>query len=93
LSLSELARRLGTNTSHLSKAINQGLGLSFPDMINEMRAREVARRLTEQNAARSDLLDLAFESGFNSKASFNRAFRAVHGVSPSEFRAQARLRS
>lgn len=89
LSLSELARRLGTNTSQLSRAINQGLGQSFPDMINAMRASEVARRLESGDPPERDLLELAFEAGFNSKASFNRAFKAVYGIAPSEYRARA----
>jgi len=89
LTLADLARLLGTNTSHLSRAINEGLGRNFSEMINGMRAEEVARRLDAD--AQGDLLEIALEAGFSSKASFNRAFRAVHGVSPSAYR--ARLRS
>jgi len=92
LSLPSLARRLGTNTSHLSRAFNEGLGQSFPDVVNALRAEEVARRL-EEEPGRSDLLTLAFEAGFSSKASFNRAFRARFGVAPSEWRKNRRRTS
>jgi AraC-like DNA-binding protein len=92
LTLAELARRLGTNTNHLSRALNEGLGQNFSAVVNGMRAEEVARVLGGPEGDR-DLLELAFDSGFSSKASFNRAFRAVHGCSPSEFRARGRLRS
>lgn len=84
LSLSALARRLGTNTGHLSRAINEGLGVNFSTFVNDLRAKHVADMLTE--GRRDDLLDLALEAGFSSKASFNRAFAASMGVTPSVFR-------
>lgn len=81
LTLPDLARRLGTNTSYLSRAINDGLGVNFNEMINRMRAEEVADRIDAgENRA---LTHIAFEAGFSSKATFNRAFRAVYGLSPS----------
>jgi AraC-like DNA-binding protein len=85
LSLAELARRLGTNTSYLSRAVNEGLSMNFNGFINLMRAREVARRI-EAGDGNGDLLALALEAGFSSKATFNRAFRSAFGMSPSEFR-------
>ena len=89
LALADVARRVGTNTSYLSRAINEGLGLNFNEMINRMRAEDVARRIEAE--ASPNLLQLALEAGFSSKATFNRAFRAVHGVSPSDYR--GRLKS
>ncbi|MEQ1617309.1 MAG: AraC family transcriptional regulator [Terricaulis sp.] len=87
LSLADLAGRLGTNTAYLSRAVNEGLGINFNEMINRMRATEAARLISNSNAT---LVQIALDAGFSSKATFNRAFRAVHGASPSEFR---RLRS
>lgn len=84
LSLADLARRLGTNTGRLSRAINLGLGVNFSVFVNGLRAEAVAAALRDRPAA--DLLDLALEMGFASKASFNRAFRARFGMSPSEWR-------
>lgn len=85
LTLAELARRLGTNTAYLSRAVNGGLGVNFNAFVNQMRAEEVARRM-QADPAVVDLLQLALEAGFSSKATFNRAFRAVFDVPPSEFR-------
>jgi AraC-like DNA-binding protein len=84
LSLAETARRVGTNTTYLSRAINEGLGLNFNELINRMRAEEVARQI--QAADEPNFMQLALEAGFNSKATFNRAFRTVHGISPSDYR-------
>ena len=45
LSLTDLARRLGTNTRYLSRAFNEGLGSSFSELINRQRVEEAKRRL------------------------------------------------
>lgn len=84
LSLPVLSRRLATNTGRLSRAINQGLGVNFSVWINGLRAEAVAEALDAGSDA--DLLTLAFEAGFASKASFNRAFSARYGVAPSRYR-------
>lgn len=84
LTLPLLARRLGTNSGHLSRAINEGLGVSFSGFVNGLRARRVAEML--EQGRRDDLLDLALEAGFSSKASFNRAFTNSFATSPSEYR-------
>lgn len=88
LSLSDLSRRLGTNTQYLSRALNDGLGLNFSQFVNRLRVTEAQRRLRAGDDAdtATDLLALALEVGFGSKASFNRAFRAHAGVTPSAYR-------
>lgn len=84
LGLAELARRLGTNTRYLSRALNDGLGMSFSEFINRQRVDEARRRL----AGDGEILAIALDVGFASKASFNRAFKAYAGCTPSEFRTQ-----
>ncbi len=88
LSLAELARRLGTNTHYLSRALNEGLGLSFSQFVNRLRVEEAKRRLggTDDGDTAIDITTIALEVGFGSKASFNRAFRAFVGSTPSEYR-------
>lgn len=84
LTLPRLARCLGTNSGRLSRAINLGLGVNFSVFINGLRADGVAEALAARTNA--DLLALAFEMGFASKASFNRAFQARYGLPPSRYR-------
>lgn len=88
LSLERLARHLGTNTAYLSRALNEGLGLSFNTAINRLRVAEVCRRLA-QRGADDDLLAIAFDAGFSAKTSFNRSFKALTGTTPSAYRATA----
>jgi AraC-like DNA-binding protein len=86
LSLSTLSARLATNTAYLSRALNEGLGLNFSAFINGLRAEHVADSIRDGD--RRDLIQTALDAGFASKASFNRAFKARFGVSPSAFRRQ-----
>ncbi len=86
LSLAGLARLLGTNTTTLSRAINLGAGVNFSTFIARQRAEAVA--LAIRAGRRDDLLTLALDAGFGSKASFNRAFQATFGESPSAYRKQ-----
>ncbi|WP_430420100.1 helix-turn-helix domain-containing protein [Phenylobacterium sp.] len=84
LTLADLAARLGANTHYVSRALNEGLGQNFAAFINGLRARAVHDALAAGD--RRPLLDLAFEAGFNSKASFNRAYLAAYGEAPSAAR-------
>lgn len=86
LSLSLLAQELGTNTTYVSKAFNEGLGQSFSECINRLRVSGVQTSLQSQPLD-ADLLTLALDAGFRSKASFNRAFKQYVGQTPSEYRA------
>ena len=84
LGLSEVARRLATNETYLSRALNAGLGRNFNAVINGFRVEALKARLFDTD---SDLLDLALQVGFASKASFNRAFREQTGMTPTAWRA------
>ncbi len=91
LNVSSLARHMGTNESYLSKAINAGAGVNFNRFVNKIRIDEVCRRLQDP-ANDQSLLDIAMDSGFASKATFNRVFRDLVGEPPGRWRKQARKR-
>ncbi len=85
LTLSQLAKKLSTNSSVLSKVINQGFGLNFNDFVNEYRVLAVIELLKADEQKNQTLLGIAFDCGFNSKATFNRAFKKQTGLSPKEW--------
>jgi AraC-like DNA-binding protein len=85
LTLSELAKRLQTNASVLSAAINGAFGVNFNDFVNNYRVEAVKVCLKNPENSHLSLLGIGMECGFNSKSTFNRAFRKLTGVSPSEY--------
>lgn len=86
LSLKKLARQMSMPARDLSLLINGGLGQSFFAFINAYRIDRAAEML--RDPARSDLsvLDILYEVGFNSKSSFNTAFKRRIGHTPSAYR-------
>jgi len=88
LTLAELAAHTGLPPRLISFTVNAGFGRSFNDLVNGYRVAEVQRRLAAPDARRFTLLGIAFESGFNSKTTFNRIFKQMTGVAPREFQGQ-----
>jgi AraC-like DNA-binding protein len=90
LTLGELAGRAGLSAHHLSQLLNDELHTTFFDYINRRRVEEVKRCLADRAFDGQTLLAIALEAGFSSKAAFNAAFREQAGMTPSQYRAQAR---
>lgn len=85
LSLARLAIRVGVAPKILSSVMNQHLGKRFNEYVNEYRVREVQDRLLNGECRAQTIAALAYESGFNSLQTFQRAFKAISGITPSEF--------
>lgn len=85
LTLTGLAKKLGTHPNYLSQVINEKEGKNFYDYINTLRTEEFIKVATGPDGQKFTLLSLAFECGFNSKSSFNKYFKKVTGQSPSEY--------
>ncbi|WP_053002378.1 helix-turn-helix domain-containing protein [Kordia jejudonensis] len=85
-SLNEVAKKLKTNTSYLSKLVNTHKGKSFTAYITDLRVNYAIRRLKEDKKFRSYTIDsIAQEIGFNRSESFSRAFKNKTGLYPSYF--------
>lgn len=85
LTLADVASQLETNTSVLSKVINLGFEMNFNDLINYWRVEAVKSKMEDPKFAHLTLVGIALECGFNSKATFNRAFRKFTDHSPREY--------
>jgi AraC-like DNA-binding protein len=85
LTLTQLSKHLSSNPSFISKVINEGFGKNFNDFINGYRVGAVMGKLQAGEHKTQTLQALAFDCGFNSKATFNRAFKKHTGLSPSEW--------
>ena len=83
LSLNDLSEALYLPPKYVSYLINTYTSSNFNEYINAFRVNEVLRKIPlEKNKT---LLGIAMEAGFNSKSTFNQAFKQHTGKSPSEF--------
>lgn len=85
LSLRELAKHLKTNTSILSATINQVFQQNFNDYINGLRIEAFIQAYQKPENQGLTMLAIALDAGFNSKATFNRAFKKRKGCTPKAY--------
>jgi AraC-like DNA-binding protein len=85
-SLEKLSEEMNLSKSHLSRLINQELGIGFNDYLNSLRVDEAKRHLCNPEFEHYTLLAIGLEAGFNSKTTFNTAFKKLTSLTPSEFR-------
>ncbi|KJE34553.1 AraC family transcriptional regulator [Thalassospira sp. HJ] len=88
VSLPKLARAVGVTPNQLSYVLNHHVGKSFFDFVNAARVAE-ARSVLVLEPDRT-ILDIALSVGFNSKSTFNLAFKKITGETPSAVREAAR---
>lgn len=85
LTLNDVAQELNTTSKTVSGIVNTGFGMNFNDFVNHYRIEAIKELLKKGEHQRSTLLGIALECGFNSKATFNRAFKKSTTLSPKEF--------
>jgi AraC-like DNA-binding protein len=85
LVITDLSSELNTHSKKVSQVINQGFNLNFNDFVNLYRIRALMQKLEEREHDIQTLLSLAFECGFNSKSTFNRAFKRYTSLNPKEY--------
>jgi ligand-binding sensor domain-containing protein/AraC-like DNA-binding protein len=86
LTLNELAGYLSIPAYQLSHIINNKQNKNFNEFINEYRINEAKRILETSKDAKINILELAYQTGFNSKSVFNSSFKKFTGQTPSQFK-------
>jgi len=86
LKLTDVAERLGSNRNVISACINTQCGCSFSQFISKYRV-EHAKELLRQHPDLK-IAEVWIESGFTTESSFFRAFKAITGMTPSDFKAK-----
>lgn len=83
LTLGDLAHEIGASQNKISQVLNNHLGKGFYDFVNSCRVSAAQSiMLTQQKS----ILDIAYEVGFNSKSTFNSAFKKHAELTPSQFK-------
>lgn len=93
ITLPKLAELLDLTTYQTSFLINSCFNENFYLFINRYRIEKCKQMFTDPSFDHLSILGIAFESGFNSKTTFNTAFKKATGLSPKEFRQEKKIGS
>lgn len=80
LTLEDVAKRMGTNKTYVSKMVNTTYKQSFPDLLNTLRIDYAEQYLLNHRDARQK--DIAKACGFLSASAFNSMFKKITGLTP-----------
>ena len=91
ISLGILAQRLGTTRHNVSQVINEHFELNFFHLVNKYRIAEAKEILKNDSEGTLNIIDVAYDVGFNNKVTFNKAFKAETNMTPSRYLQSLRL--
>ena len=80
LSLGDVAERLGSNKTYISKMVNNTYNMGFPELLNVLRVDYAQHYIVLHKDAKQD--QIAEACGFFSASSFNNTFKRVTGMTP-----------
>ncbi len=86
LSLAGLAKKVKMPQRTITDALNSCLGQNFKNFVNSYRIEAVKQALGDPALSHKTILDIAYAQGFNSKSTFNGAFKIMVGMTPSDYR-------
>lgn len=89
LNVEQFSAKIGVPYRDVSFAINKAFGTNFFEFINSYRIEESKRYLADEKYKDMTIMDILLESGFNSKSAFQRFFKRLTGMSPTEYRREA----
>lgn len=85
LTILDVCILLNTHVKKISQVVNQGFNMNFNDFINHYRIKALINKIEEKQHTYRTLLSLAFDCGFNSKSTFNRAFKRYTHLNPRDY--------
>ena len=90
LSLHDLSRETGISQNNISQALNEHLGKNFYDYVNGWRIDAACIAMSETDQS---VLTISLDVGFNSKSTFNAAFKKIMHQTPRHYRTNAQAQT
>jgi len=91
LSMEEICKKLNTNRTYLSKAINEYFNMSFTDVICDFRIRTAKDLLTDPENGNITIEGIGQMAGFKSNSLFHKKFKSNTGITPLFFREKSKV--
>ncbi len=89
LTISRFAKRLSVPARSVSIAVNDGMGLTFSQLLSQTRINAAKEMIGSSAEESKSVLEIAYAVGFGSKSNFNKEFKRQTGMTPTEFRRSA----
>lgn len=86
LNIKDLSAELDIPSKLLSQVINEGYACNFFDFVNKYRIETAKLIFTNHTDEKSTIQEVMYESGFNSKSSFNTAFKKFTNLTPTQYK-------
>jgi AraC-like DNA-binding protein len=86
LTIAGLAKEMNMDKKELSQLINRHMGQNFYNLINDYRVQKASTIFSDNSQNHLTILEVLYRVGFNSKSSFNQAFKKSTGLTPTEYR-------
>ncbi len=86
LTIVSISEKLDIPKHYLTEIINRTLNKNFYTYVNEFRINEAKKKISDKNYSEHSIIRIAYDSGFNSKSTFNKIFKQVTSLTPSEYR-------
>ncbi len=90
LRMDDVAELLNLSRNHTSQVINQYFNLSFFDFVNKYRVEEAKQLLVNNEEDSLNITQIAYDAGFNNRASFYKAFKKFEGMTPTQYQKQVK---
>lgn len=85
LTLTDVSEKINASTNNVSWLLNNHYEMTFYDYVNSYRVKEFVRKVENQEYLQRTILGLSMDVGFNSKSTFNKAFKLTMKQTPSNF--------
>lgn len=89
INLDTIAEHLNTTRHNASQVINEHFKMNFHELVNKYRINEAKSMLEMDDKHNLNIIDIAYEVGYNNKVTFNKAFKKDTSLTPSEYQKSA----
>lgn len=93
VTLGSMSEAIGVPPHKISEVLGKHLNTSFYDLINQHRVEDIKKAIHDPALAHLTILSIAYDYGYNSKSTFNAAFKKFTGTTPSAFKNISHLES
>lgn len=80
-----MSKKLNTTRHNTSQIINEHFDINFFELINKFRIEEATNLLVEDKNGNLNIIDIAYEVGYNNKVTYNKAFKKATSLTPTQF--------